>query len=171
VCEVPPPPGATERVRIVRQVGTFTATNPIEVRSNAISPINTVAPALAVNAAFGGDGFNTPTLLGIFDSAPYFRAGQAQDLEEVFGIGTDPNFLARAQAHWRAGTGGTANILDNDQDAVADLIAFLRTIDADTTPFPAADLAPDNPVFADAAALCDCEKDPPVGTPMLDCRP
>ena len=171
VCEVPPPPGATERVRIVRQVGTFTATNPIEVRSNAISPINTVAPALAVNAAFGGDGFNTPTLLGIFDSAPYFRAGQAQNLEEVFGIGTDPNFLAAAQAHWRAGTGGTANILDDDQDAVADLIAFLRTIDADTTPFAAADLAPDNPVFADAAALCDCEKDPPVGTPMLDCRP
>src|SRR5262245_23207769 len=42
VCEVPPPPGATERVRIVHQVGTFTASNPIEVRSGAISPINTV---------------------------------------------------------------------------------------------------------------------------------
>jgi hypothetical protein len=25
-------------------------------------------------------------------------------------------------------------------------------------------------VFADAGALCDCEKDPPLGTPALDCR-
>jgi hypothetical protein len=55
VCEVPPAPGDSERIRIVRGVGTFTATNPIEVRSNAISPINTVAPMLATNPAFGGE--------------------------------------------------------------------------------------------------------------------
>lgn len=171
VCEVPPAPGATERIRIVRQVGTFSATNPIEVRSNAISPVNTVAPALTVLAAFGADGFNAPTLLGVFDSAPYFRIGAADTLEEVFGIGTDPNFLAAAQAHWRAGTGGVPNILDSDPSAVTDLIAFVKTID-DTTPiFPAADLAPNDPVFADSAALCDCQKSPPLGTPPLDCTP
>jgi hypothetical protein len=171
VCEVPPPPGATNRLRIMHQVGTFTATNPIELRSNSISPINTVAPALTVLPAFGGDGFSTPTLLGIFDSAPYFRHGEAQTLEAAFGIGTDPNFLSAVQAHWRAGTGGMANILDSDPSAVTDLIAFLRTIDDNTTTFPAADLAPNDPTFADSAALCDCQKDPPLGTPALDCVP
>jgi YVTN family beta-propeller protein len=170
-CEVPAPPGASERLRIEHVVGTFTATNPLELRHGAISPLNTVAPALTVAAAFGGDGFNTPSLLGVGDGAPYFRNGAAQTLEEAFGVGTDPNFLPAAQAHWRAGTGGAANILDTDPSAVTDVISFLRTIDDNTPPFPAADLAPDDPTFADAGALCDCEKDTPVGTPALDCRP
>ncbi len=168
-CEVPAPPGAVERLRIMREVGTFTATNPIEVRHAALSPVNGVAPALVPNAAFGADGFNPPSLLGVGDSAPYFRAGSAASLEEVFGIGTDANVIAAAEAHWRAGTGGNDNVLDSDPSAVTDLISFLRTIDDGTTPFPAADLAPDDPVFADADALCDCAKTPPVGG--LDCRP
>ena len=171
VCEVPPAPGDSERIRIVRGVGTFTATNPIEVRSNAISPINTVAPMLATNPAFGGEGFNPPTLLGVFDSAPYLHNGAVPTLEQLFGVGTDASVLAAVQAHWRAGTGGANNVLDTDASAVTDLIAFVKTIDDNTPIFPAADLSPDNPVFADAAALCDCEKDPPLGTPALDCRP
>jgi YVTN family beta-propeller protein len=166
-CEVPAPPGATERLRIAHQVGTFTATNPIEVRHGAISPVNGMAPDIVTNPAFGGDGFNTPSLIGVFDSAPYFRAGQADTLEEAFGLGTDPNFLPAAVLHWQAGTGGAANILDSDPTAVTDLIAFLRTIDDTTTPFPAADLAPTDPVFADSAALCECQV--PVD-PMFDCR-
>jgi hypothetical protein len=171
-CEVPAPPGATERLRIVHTVGTFSATNPLEVRHpTALSPVNTVAPTLTVVNAFGGDGFNTPSLLGVGDGAPYFRNGAAQTLEEAFGIGTDPNFLPAAQAHWRAGTGGDPNILDSDPSAVTDVISFLRTIDDNTPPFPAADLAPNDPTFSDAGALCDCEKDSPLGTPALDCRP
>jgi YVTN family beta-propeller protein len=170
-CEVPPPPGAAERLRITHQLGTFTANNPIELRHGALSPINTVAPALAVNAAFGGDGFNTPSLIGIFDTAPYFRHGEAQTLEEAFGIGTNPNFLTAVTTHWQAGTGGTANILDSDPTAVTDLIAFLRTIDDRTPPFPAADLAPNDPTFGDAAALCECAQTPPLGNPVLDCAP
>jgi YVTN family beta-propeller protein len=172
VCEVPPPPGVdTERIRIVRQVGTFVASNPIEVRGNALSPINTVAPALAVNAAFGGDGFNAPSLLGVFDTAPYFRTGAVPTLEALVGIGTDAGILPLVQAHWRSGTGGANNILDTDQSARTDLASFLKTIDEDTQIFPAADLAPNDPVFADANALCDCAKDPPVGMPALDCTP
>src|SRR5262249_56340524 len=88
VCEVPPPlPGvdvgatrASERIRILRQVGTFIATNPIELRSNALSPVNTNTPTLTVAAAFGGDGFNIPSLLGVFETAPYFYQGAAQTL-------------------------------------------------------------------------------------------
>jgi hypothetical protein len=50
-------------------------------------------------------------------------------------------------------------------------MAFVRSIDASTPPFPAADLAPADPTFADAAALCDCQKNPPVGMPALSCTP
>ncbi len=179
VCEVPPPlPGvvvggtaASERIRIVRQTGTFTAANPIEVRSNALSPVNTVAPTLAVNAAFGAEGFNTPSLLGVFDSAPYFHNGLVRTLEQAFGIGTPPALLPFVRAHWRAGTGGALNILENDGSAATDLIAFLRTIDDGSPPFPAADLAPNDVAFADAAAVCDCQKDPPLGMPAIDCQP
>ena len=121
--------------------------------------------------SFGADGFSTPTLLGIFDSAPYFRHGEARNLRQVFGIGTDPNFLAAARAHWRSGTGGQANILDSDPTARTALIAFLRRIDDKTPPFPAADLAPNDPTFVDAAALCECQQNPPLGTPALDCTP
>jgi len=172
ICEVPPPPGVdNERIRIVRQVGTFTAANPIEARANAISPINTVAPALAVNAAFGGEGFSAPSLLGVFDTAPYLHNGAVPTLDALFGIGTDAALLPAVQAHWRAGTGGNPNILDTDSTAAAALIAFVKSIDERTTPFPAANLAPDDPTFADAAALCDCAKEPPLGTPAIDCRP
>ena len=171
ICEVPPPPGVnTERIRILRQVGSFAGADPIELRSNAISPVNTKAPDLTVAAAFGGDGFNAPSLLGLCDSAPYFHHGAAATLEQAFGIGTDPNFLAAAQAHWRSGTSGAANVLDTDPTTVTDLIAFLKTIDASTPPFPAANLAPNDPVFADANALCDCQKDPPLGNPALNCK-
>jgi hypothetical protein len=143
-CEVPPPPGATERLRIMRQVGTFAATNPIEVRHAALSPINTVPPALAVNAAFGGDGFNAPSLLGVFDSAPYFRTGAVQTLEEAFGIGTDPDFSPRSRHTGAPVPAATANVLDTDASAVADLIAFLQHDRRQYPPFPAADLAPDD---------------------------
>ena len=170
-CEVPAPPGATKRLRIMHRVGTIDALNPIELRHGAISPINTVAPALTVAAAFGADGFNPPSLIGVFDTAPYFYAGAAATLEEAFGIGTNPNFLPAALAHSRAGTGGSVNILDSDGSAVTDLIAFLRTIDDATPTFPAADLAPNDPVFADASALCDCQLLVPLGNPAIDCAP
>src|SRR5262249_7457638 len=115
--------------------------------------------------------FNTPSLLGVGDGAPYFRNGAAQTLEEAFGIGTDPNFLPAAQAHWRAGTGGNPNVLDTDPSAVTDLISFLRTIHDSTPPFPAAARARDDQRCVDGGPRGACQKTPPVGTPALDCRP
>lgn len=159
----------------MHRVGTFAAAapdpNPIELRHAALSPVNTVAPAApTVLGALGVDGFNAPSLIGVFDSAPYFRTGAAATLEEAFGINTDPSFLPAVQAHWRAGTGGDPNILDSEPTAVTDLIAFLRTIDDRTTPFPAADLAPDDPAFTDFDKVCDCALDtPPMG--ITDCAP
>jgi hypothetical protein len=129
-----------------------------------------MAPMLMVNAAFGGDGFNTPSLLGIFDSAPYFHNGAFATLEQLFGIGTPEALLPLARAHWRAGTGGDENVIETDPTAAADLVAFLRTIDERTPPFAAEDIAPDDPLFADHEELCDCQKDPlPMNT--ISCLP
>ena len=69
--------------------------------------------------------------------------------------------VASPRAHWRTGTSDAPNVLDSDPTAVTDLISFLRTIDDSTAPFPAADLTPNDPAFVDAAAQCDCQKDPP----------
>jgi hypothetical protein len=48
-------------------------TSPIEIRDNA-----------AASTAFGADGFNVPSLLGVNYTAPYLHRGQAQTLEKVF---------------------------------------------------------------------------------------
>ena len=174
ICEVPPPPGGnSERIRIVRQVGTFTAANPIEVRSNAISPVNTVAPALTVAAAFGGDGFNAPSLLGVFDSAPYFHNGAVADPRAAVRHRHRPDLPAGGPAHWRAGTGGNcqhprqrrerghrpdrlrAARIDEQHRRRSRPPIWRRTIRSSPTP----------PRSATA------QKDPPLGTPALDCRP
>ena len=172
LCEVPPPPGASKRLRIMHQVGTFAANNPIEVRHGALSPVNTVAPALAVANAFGGDGFSTP------DAARRLR--QRALLPPRRGPDARGSLRHRHRSELpgrrRGRTGAPARAARRTSSTAIrprspDLIAFLRTIDDRTTPFPAADLAPNDPTFADAAALCDCQKDPPLGTPALDCAP
>ena len=170
-CEVPPPPGATERLRIVRQVGTFTATNPIEVRHAAHQPdqhrgagARPSTPRSAATASTRRRCSASSTARPTSATAPRRRSRRRSASAPT------RTSCAAVQAHWRAGTGGDPNILDSDPSAVTDLIAFLRTIDDSTPPFPAADLAPDDPTFADAAALCDCAEGSAAGQP-LDCRP
>ena len=68
----------------LEDVGTFDDTNPLEIRDNA-----------AASMAFGGNGFNVPSLLSVNYHAPYLHRGQAQTLEEVFGLHTLPAAGAR----------------------------------------------------------------------------
>ena len=132
-----------------------------------------MAPALTVAAAFGGDGFNAPSLLGVFDSAPYFHNGAVPTLEAGCSASAPtPAFLAAVRAHWRAGTGGDSNILDTDASAVTDLIAFVRTIDEQharrSRPPISLRTIRSSPTPRRSATA---QKDPPLGTPALDCRP
>src|SRR5262249_56125627 len=69
-CEVPAPPGATERLRIEHVVGSFTATNPLELRHGSISPIKTLPPNPTLAAALGGASATTPPLLWASAPAP-----------------------------------------------------------------------------------------------------
>ncbi|MFL6617719.1 MAG: hypothetical protein ACJ8MH_03915, partial [Povalibacter sp.] len=61
------------------KVGTFNPANPIEIRGAAA----VAGQSTQGFAAFGGAGFNSPSLLGLSLSAPYFHDGSAQTLEQV----------------------------------------------------------------------------------------
>jgi len=100
-------------------VGTFNPASPIEIRG-----------AAAVNGQttqgftpFGLGGFNSPSLLGVAYSAPYFHDGSAHTLEEVF-----------ARHRLDAPTATIALTLSAQDQA--DLLTFVRSIDDDTPPMP-----------------------------------
>ncbi len=96
-----------ETIFFLDTVGTFDAASPIEIRNNA---------TLAAGAA----GFNSPSLLGVGYTAPYLHNGAAQTLEDVLPL------------HQIGGT-ALSDLLSADEQA--DLLAFLRTIDARTATF------------------------------------
>ncbi len=111
--------GAPARhVCVSRIVGTFDAVGPdgrgaVEVRQNGA-------------AAQGVDGFNVPSLLGVGRGAPFLHNGAAETLEDLL----DPN--GDFTTHLRGGN----QVFAPTAQQLADLIAFVKTIDDDTAPFP-----------------------------------
>ena len=98
-----------QTISYLEDVGTFDVNNPIEIRDNA-----------AASTAFGADGFNVPSLLGVNYTAPYLHRGQAQTLEKVFWLHKLP----------AAGGVPIAKALTVQQQK--DLLEFLRSIDGTT---------------------------------------
>ncbi|MFK7986863.1 MAG: hypothetical protein AB8I08_12635 [Sandaracinaceae bacterium] len=95
---------------VIRNVGTFGSAG-VEVRATG---------ALAQ----GEGGYNIPSLYGVNVGAPYLHNGSAETLEALF---TDSAF----NDHTRAANPAFLTTGDLDQQR-ADLIEFLRSIDADT---------------------------------------
>ncbi|MCH9688531.1 MAG: hypothetical protein K0V04_44280 [Deltaproteobacteria bacterium] len=101
----------------VRIVGTFGAEGPdqrgaTEIRQNG-------------GPAQGVDGFNVPSLLGASMGGPYLHNGAAETLENLL----DP--AGEFASHLSAGN----QVFSPTDDELADLIAFLRSIDDDTETF------------------------------------
>ena len=119
-----PPPAANEivdaqLVRFVCRVGTFNS----ELFTDGIS--NEIRANAAANVqARGVLGFNVPSLISVFASAPYLHSGAAASLEEVL-----QNVTHR--------TAGRADHLDILNVALSRrlLAQFLSSIDRDTAPF------------------------------------
>ncbi|HUQ91902.1 MAG TPA: beta-propeller fold lactonase family protein [Bryobacteraceae bacterium] len=114
-----PPPGAgvlsangAQIIGELKKVGTFDASQKNEVRQNAAAPLGT-------------DGYVPPSLLGL-SAFPqtFFHNGSANSLEQV---------MANV-AHRSAGTGGTD--LLNDDNALRQIIQFIKSIDSSTPPIP-----------------------------------
>lgn len=97
---------------VLRDVGTFDASAANEVKQNG-------------TAAAGALGFNPPSLLGAFALAPYLHNGSAFTLEDVM----------KLEQHRSAGLPVGAPDPFVDAAKLADMVAFLASIDATTEPF------------------------------------
>jgi len=133
-------------IKYLEKVGTFDASNPLEVRDNAAGSI-----------AFGRNGFNVPSLLDINYHAPYLHRGQAQTLEAVFplhGLGPDGEEFP------------PTTTIQTELTALqqADLLAFLKSIDSTTQHFRS-----EGDQFRDSVRLQGtCPQ--PISSPLLDSR-
>jgi|CXWL01.1.fsa_nt_gi YVTN family beta-propeller protein len=96
-------------LKILDDVGTFNAANKIEIRQNG-------------TAAAGGLGFNSPSLLGVRNNAPYFHDGSAQTLAAVF------------TKHRLESGFVIQNVLNATQRT--NLLAFLNSLDGRNVIFP-----------------------------------
>jgi DNA-binding beta-propeller fold protein YncE len=104
-------------LNLLDNVGTFNVASPIEIRGAAAVAGQTTQGF----GPFGGLGFNTPSLLGVAYSGPYLHDGSAITLEDVAARHTLPS-------------AGTIATHMSAQD-LADLLAFVRSIDDQTPPF------------------------------------
>lgn len=110
---------------VVRAVGTFPAaldgqkTGVMVMNGNRVKEVR----ADMTTNAQGATGFNPPSLVGMSTGAPYFHAGNARTLEEVF----DETFTSHYQAF-------NVNFLlgANRETEIRQLTAFLLSIDEST---------------------------------------
>jgi len=84
-----------------------------EIRANNVANVQ----------ARGDLGFNVPSLISVFASAPYLHSGSALTLNTVLANVT----------HRSAGSGGVDTL--TDPNARAAVVTFLKSIDRDTKPF------------------------------------
>jgi mono/diheme cytochrome c family protein len=105
------------KVNILDDVGTFLKAGPLEIRGAAA----VAGQSTQGFGAFGGAGFNSPSLLGLSMSAPYFHDGSAQTLEQV---------MAK---HTLVKGGPTISTVLTAQQ-VKDVLDFVRSIDDNTAP-------------------------------------
>jgi len=129
-----PPTGFEQIQCILRPVGTITANGaiPTGVSDPAVSVQELRADmktggqgAGGTNANDIGAGFNIPSLLGVQVGAPYFHAGNARSLEELFSA-------SLFKTHYQS---AVANVFDpHNPDVVKQLVAYLLSIDGNTPP-------------------------------------
>jgi cytochrome c peroxidase len=97
---------------VLRDVGTFIATAPNEVKQNG-------------TPGAGALGFNPPSLLGALGLAPYLHNGSAQTLAEVMAL----------KKHRTSGLLLGAPDPFDDPAKLDDMVKFLESIDGSTVPF------------------------------------
>jgi hypothetical protein len=104
----------------------------IEVRQPILPDMSAyMAPTLAL----GGSGFNVPSLLGLSTGAPYFHAGNARTLEELF----DPAFKAHYQAIDPTFLEDEATRPEKIRALVSYLLSLEESADAALDPVPSAE--------------------------------
>jgi YVTN family beta-propeller protein len=116
--------GANDQIQcILRAVGTFPGT--LDSSQNGVAPAGVRVREVRQNMssiAQGASGFNPPSLIGVAHGAPYFHAGNARTLEELF----EDLFLSHHAAY-------APSFLEGADRAtkLRQMIAFLSSIDDD----------------------------------------
>jgi cytochrome c peroxidase len=122
---------------VLRAVGTFPGTP--DSMNDGIAPngvtVHEVRPDM-MTLAQGATGYNPPSLFGMATGAPYFHAGNARSLEEVFS--------ATFTSHH---TALSANFLSTGDvpTQVRQIVAFLLSIDESAAAVPVMGSLPYNP--------------------------
>lgn len=111
------PPGAEQLQCMLRPVGTFN----VAPASVGVAEVRADMTTAAQGNANNGRGFNPPSLLGMQVGAPFFHAGQARTLEELF----DALFVGHHQSAL-AGAGFNPNDTQKAQ-----LVQFILSIDTE----------------------------------------
>ncbi len=104
-------------LKLLDAVGTFSVSSPLEIRGAAA----VAGQSTQGFAAFGALGFNSPSLLGVAYSSPYFHDGSALTLEQV------------AARHLLA-PGGQSIAATLPAGQLGELLDYVRAIDDDTAP-------------------------------------
>lgn len=112
--------GNNQVIRILDDVGTFNLNDPAEIRAGVLA-----LGAATGNDALGVFGFQPPALLSVGYHAPYMHNGAAQTLTEVFPL----HHLLNPD-----GTVGPTITQALPLGDLADIEAFLKTIDGATVP-------------------------------------
>jgi len=97
--------------KVFTQIGCDTCHTPPFYTDMQLHDVGTGDPELEHNSHGRGTQFDTPSLLGIWATAPYFHDGSAQTLADVFHIGNEHNIADR--------------ISENE---LKDLLAFLQAL-------------------------------------------
>jgi DNA-binding beta-propeller fold protein YncE len=128
--------GAQATLKLLDDVGTFAAPNTpagkLEIRGAAAVGAPGSTPGLQSTqgfGAFGAAGFNSPSLLGLSISAPYFHDGSAVTLEDV----ANRHKLTTPDGQGGFKTDTIKNTLTAQQ--LADVLSFARSIDDSTQKF------------------------------------
>ena len=96
---------------IFNSIGCVTCHTPPLFTDQQLHDVGTGDPSLEKNSHGRGTNFDTPSLLGVWLTAPYFHDGSAATLHDVFLVGVEHNII---------------DSLDNTQ--LEDLISFMLAL-------------------------------------------
>jgi cytochrome c peroxidase len=116
--------GANDQIQcVLRAVGTFPSTGTMPILPSGSPVVIREVRTNMMTDAQGLSGFNPPSLLDGVAGAPYFHAGNARTLEEVFDPAFEAHYQALSENFLLAGDRATQ---------IRQIVAFLLSIDEDT---------------------------------------
>ena len=91
-------PQVTSGARVFQRLGCQACHAPPSFTDGQLHDVGTGDPVLERNSHGRGAAFDTPTLRGLWLTAPYFHDGTAATLNDLFGTGPEHDVMARVSS-------------------------------------------------------------------------